>query len=131
MVKKNKQKINSYRKGHFAETYVAFWLRLKGYKILHKRYKTPVGEIDLIAVKKNQLIAIEVKARKNEETARYAILEKQWQRITKSLHWYLKENPNYQTYDFRFDAIFLLPFSKIPHFRPIHIQNAWHPHTNL
>lgn len=131
MTKSQTRKNNSYSKGKFAESYIAFWLRLKGYRILETRFKTSVGEIDLIAFKKNQLIAIEVKARKNEETARHAITETQWRRIARSTQWYLKTNNKYHDVDIRFDAVFLLPLNKLSHLLPIHIQNAWHPPTNL
>ncbi len=41
----------AYRRGLFAETIAALLLRLKGHRILARRYKTPVGEIDLVALK--------------------------------------------------------------------------------
>ena len=40
----------AYRSGVFAESLVALLLRLKGHAIVARRYKTPVGEIDLVAL---------------------------------------------------------------------------------
>ncbi len=116
---------NSYKKGKFAENYAAFWLRLKGYKILATRFKTPVGEIDLIAQKGKYLIAIEVKARQTKDAALHSISQKQWKRIAKSLSWYQKQNHVSADSHIRFDAIFILPFNKLSHFKPIHKINAW------
>jgi putative endonuclease len=44
-------------------------LRLKGYAVVARRYKTPVGEIDLVALKGKRLAFIEVKRRKTKEDA--------------------------------------------------------------
>jgi len=49
--------------GRKAENYAAFYLRLKGYQILEKRFKTRQGEIDLIARKGGVLVFTEVKKR--------------------------------------------------------------------
>src|SRR5689334_11037827 len=60
----------AYRSGLFAETLTALLLRLKGQRIVAQRYRTPVGEIDLVALKGKRLAFIEVKRRKTkEETA--------------------------------------------------------------
>ncbi len=56
-------------------------MQLKGYKILECHYKTPVGEIDLVARKGEMVVFAEVKAHKNEEQALYAVNEKTRRRI--------------------------------------------------
>ena len=43
------QRQHSYETGVAAEELAGNYLRLKGYEILEKRYKTPVGEIDLFS----------------------------------------------------------------------------------
>ena len=71
----------AYRRGLRQEAMAAWWLRLKGYRILEHRYKTPHGEIDLIA-KKGLLIAfVEIKARPDADAAAYAITPHQQARI--------------------------------------------------
>jgi putative endonuclease len=45
------RRVKAYRRGLFAETVAALLLRLKGYAIVVGRYKTPVGEIDPVALK--------------------------------------------------------------------------------
>ncbi|MFT7099296.1 MAG: putative endonuclease, partial [Rickettsiales bacterium] len=58
------RKIKSYRFGIVAEFVAIIFLFFKGYKILKRRYKTKLGEIDIVACKNNAIIAIEVKARR-------------------------------------------------------------------
>ena len=57
------KRVRAYRRGVFAETAAALMLRLKGYAIVARRYKTPVGEIDLVALKGKRLAFLEVKRR--------------------------------------------------------------------
>ena len=49
--------------GRKAEIHVARWLKLRGWKILSKRFKIPEGEIDIIARRKTIIIFVEVKQR--------------------------------------------------------------------
>jgi putative endonuclease len=53
----------AYRWGLYAELMAAAWLRLKGYRILARRFRSPVGEIDLIARRGAHFAFVEVKAR--------------------------------------------------------------------
>lgn len=65
-------RVRAYRRGLFAETVTALLLRLKGHRILARRYKTPVGEIDLVALKGRRLAFIEVKRRKTKDDAAWS-----------------------------------------------------------
>ena len=57
------------KRGHLAEALAAWMLRLKGYRILARRHRTRLGEIDLV-VKKGDVIAfVEVKARSDDNAA--------------------------------------------------------------
>ncbi len=58
--------MNSFKLGIFAEYIVLFLYKICFYQILHRRYKTYVGEIDLIAKRGKSLIFIEVKATKQD-----------------------------------------------------------------
>jgi len=51
------------RWGRRAESVAAWWLRLKGYRVLARRVRTPLGEIDLVVARGRTLVLIEVKAR--------------------------------------------------------------------
>lgn len=54
---------SSYTHGKLAECYVAFYLRLCGFKILRRRFRSPFGEIDIIAKRGKLVRFIEVKSR--------------------------------------------------------------------
>jgi putative endonuclease len=62
-----------YRQGLRAETIAALFLRLKGYRILARRFTSPVGEIDLVARRGTSLVFVEVKARPTLDAAAESI----------------------------------------------------------
>ena len=105
--------------GHLAEFLAAWMLRFKGYRILKKRFKTPVGEIDLIAARGRTLIAVEVKHRSTYLNAGEAITPKQRKRIEMALSLYLR-NLRWVPQNIRFDAVYLIPYKL-----PKHIVGAW------
>lgn len=105
--------------GHLAEFLAAMMLRLKGYRILKRRYKTPVGEIDLIAARGRTLVAVEVKYRGNFLNAGEAITLKQRKRIEMALSLYLR-SLRWVPHNIRFDAVYLIPYKW-----PKHIVSAW------
>lgn len=111
----------AYWMGQMAEFYVAGYLRLKGYRILARQYRKPVGEIDIIARKKNTLIAVEVKFRKDDIPLESLVSSKQRRRIGRCLEAYRQENVKYQNHDMQCDLIKLTNFYS----RPDHFQNAW------
>ena len=53
------------RRGRRAEAVAALWLQLKGWRILGRRMRTRVGEVDLVARRGRTLAFVEVKAREN------------------------------------------------------------------
>lgn len=95
-------------------------LRLKGYRILARRYRTPVGEIDLLARRGSVLAAIEVKARGDLTTAREAVSRRQRQRITRALLHFLGGRPDLARLSPRFDVMLVAP-RRLPR----HIVDAW------
>lgn len=106
-----------------AEFMARMYMRCHGYSILEKNYitgkGTNAGEIDFIAKRKRTVVFVEVKKRKNFETAAYAISELQKQRILRGASAYLSNN-NLQNCHVRFDAILVEP-----PFHLQHIKNAW------
>lgn len=111
----------AYLKGQWAEKIAAFYLRLKGYKILENRFKTPVGEIDLLARKGKMLVAVEVKRRATLEEASLALTSFQKKRIERAFLYYLRRRPF--PLDLRFDVVLISPWKW-----PCHIQGAWSSH---
>lgn len=70
------------RAGRRAENIAAWWLRMKGWRILARRARTPVGEIDLIARRGRTLIFVEVKARASREAADWSLDAYRLRRVT-------------------------------------------------
>ena len=96
------------RRGRRAEWLAAWALRLRGYRILAKREKTPLGEIDLIAIRGRRLAFVEVKQRATQEAAEAAINEAQRARIRKAATLWLARHERYQTNDLGFDIVFIV-----------------------
>lgn len=98
---------SSYTKGLFAEFIARLYLRLHGFKILKSRYitgrNTNRAEIDIIAKRKNLIIFVEVKRRKNITSGFDAITRTQMQRLRRAAETYIaKKSWNGAA---RFDAI--------------------------
>ena len=108
-----------YKKGRWAEKRAIVILRLKGYKILAERFKTPVGEIDVIASKRKQLVFVEVKNRPSLSEALDSLSLLQRKRIVQAAKMYLAKHPRWITREIRFDVIAFWPW------RWQHLQNAW------
>ena len=103
------------RLGRRAEFLAANYLRLKGYRVLEKRFKTRQGEIDLIALHKNLLVMVEVKAREDLLSARESITYNSQQRIKKAAHQFIDRKSIYRQMGVRFDALFLIGRRRIVH----------------
>ncbi len=111
---------NAYMTGLAAERLCRIALRLKFYRILASRYKTPVGEIDILAARGNTLVAVEVKARATRDAAVEALSSRQQARIARALEYFVSKTPRFQSADLRFDAMLVQPGRW-----PSHIVNAW------
>jgi len=70
--------------GRRAERLAIWLLRLKGFDILARRYATKVGEIDIVAARRDLLIFVEVKHRRRRETALAAVGQRQQRRIIRA-----------------------------------------------
>jgi putative endonuclease len=108
------------RSGRRAETIAALWLQLKGWSILARRARTPVGEIDLVARRGRILAFVEVKARGSAREAEIALDEYRLRRVAAAAN---ALAPRYARAgdDIRIDAVFLAPRSL-----PRHLANVWH-----
>jgi putative endonuclease len=107
------------KRGRRAEWLAAMALRLRGYRILAKREKGPLGEIDLIAVRGRRLVFVEVKQRASQEAAEAAITPAQRARIRRAADIWLARNPEFQSHDLGFDIVFLVARQW-----PRHIENG-------
>jgi putative endonuclease len=110
------------RRGRTGETLAAFWLRLKGYRILATRLRTPVGEIDLIASKGRIIAFVEVKVRASRDHALGAVAPTGWQRISRAADFWMARRPQYADHGWRHDLIAVQP-----RHLPVHVRDAWRP----
>jgi len=111
------ERIAAFGLGISAESRAAAWLIAHGYRILARRWKSPLGEIDIIAARRHTLIFAEVKARASLDEAAEAVTERQKQRIVAAAEVWLADNPQPMIRDMRFDAILVAP-GKLPRHIP-------------
>lgn len=106
-------------RGRNGETRAAWYLRLKGWRILDRRVRTPAGEVDLVARRGNLVAFVEVKTRKNEAGLDIAIDEYRLARVAAAAEYLM---PRYAATgdDIRVDVILIAPGAL-----PRHIENAW------
>jgi putative endonuclease len=104
-----------------AAEHVALWfLRLKGWRLLARRYKTPVGEIDLIMRRGGTTAFIEVKARASLDGAVESVTPRQAKRIAAAARHFLTVDRRAALQACRFDIVAVSPY----HW-PRHIENAF------
>jgi len=120
-----RQRRRAERYGRAAEYYAGFVLRLKGYRILARRYVTPFGEIDFIAIKNGVIIFIEVKYRTDRNKLTDSLTPKGQSRIIKAAHYYMGRTLSVQSHGQRFDLIFIAPLAGLPLGYIQHIKDAW------
>src|SRR5919198_4106955 len=71
----------AFRLGLSAETRAAALLLAKGFRIAARRWRSPVGEIDLVVRRGRLLVFVEVKARGRFDEAAEAVTERQRRRV--------------------------------------------------
>jgi putative endonuclease len=114
------ERVAAFGLGLSAESRAAAYLVAKGYRILARRWKSPVGELDIVARRRRLLVFVEVKARATLDDAAEAVLPRQQQRIAAAAEAWLATYPDPKITDMRFDAILVAP-GRLPR----HIENAF------
>lgn len=109
----------SERRGRFAETGAAWWLRLKGWTILDRRVRTPVGEVDLVARRGALVAFVEVKHRATDAQLDFAIDARRLARVAAAAE-FLAVRYAGPGDDIRIDVILIAPGRALRH-----IENAW------
>jgi putative endonuclease len=117
---KNSTRIAAEGFGHRGEALAAWFLRLKLYRIVARRVKTPVGEIDLVARRFGVTVFVEVKTRGRAETEAEALIAVNQHRIVHAAEHYLARHQHLAATPLRFDVIFLARGKW-----PRHIVNAF------
>ncbi len=97
------------KKGKRGEAMAEKFLKKKGYKILHKNFRTRFGEIDLVALERGTLVFIEVKARSGAGfgSPLAAVGTKKQSHLTMAANIYVEEN-RVTDRPLRFDVVGIL-----------------------
>jgi putative endonuclease len=103
------ERVAAFQTGLSAESRAAAWLIAKGYRILARRFRTPHGEIDIVARRRNLIAFVEVKARASLDEAAYAVTARQQQRIVNAAEGWLMTHPEHADFELRFDAMLIAP----------------------
>lgn len=112
----------AFRKGHRAEGLAALWLRLKGYRILARRFRCRQGEVDIIARRGAVVAIVEVKARHEVMSAVDAIQDRSWRRIEAAADVWLSRHPQGTALSTRYDIVAVLSPLRLKH-----LAGAWQP----
>lgn len=108
-----------YRRGLGAETIASAYLRTRGYRILARRFKTHLGEIDLIIEKRGRVAFVEVKRRDTRAGCEASITPRLRDRVRRAADLWLGRNARYQNHTIGFDVVFIIPWHL-----PQHIENG-------
>src|SRR5437899_3680353 len=103
------ERVAAFRTGLSAESRAAAFLMAKGYRILAKRFRTPYGEIDIVARRRSLIVFIEVKARASLDDAAYAVTPRQQRRIIDAAQGWLMTHPEHADFELRFYAMLIAP----------------------
>lgn len=108
------------QQGRNGERIAAWWLRLKGWRIVAERVRTRRGEVDLIARRGRTLAFVEVKTRGTAEALGLAIDEYRLRRVVDAARILL---PRYgrDADSIRIDVMLVRPWRL-----PVHLENVWH-----
>lgn len=114
------ERVAAFRTGLSAESRAAAFLIAKGYRIAARRWRSPVGEIDIVARRRRALVFVEVKARAHLDDAAESVTERGKRRIVAAAEAWLAAHPDDVLCEIRFDAVLVAP-GKLPR----HIVNAF------
>ena len=110
------------RYGRTSEFLAVLALRLRGYRILARRFRSPMGEIDIVARRGRTLAIVEVKARADRDSAVLALTLGRRLRIERAAQALIARHPKLASCDLRFDLM-LVGRGRLPQL----IEDAWRP----
>ena len=109
------ERVAALQLGLSAESRAAMLLIAKAYRIVARRWKTPLGEIDIVARRRRSLVFVEVKARATADEAAEAVTERGKSRIIGAAEFWLASHPDDVNAEIRFDVILVAPGKMPPH----------------
>ena len=114
-------RLRNYRRGHRGEWLASLALIVKGYRIVARRYRTRLGEIDLIARRGDLVLIVEVKVRPTLMQAMEALAFTSERRIEAAADLWLTRQRDHARLSMRFDMVAVLPRRW-----PVHVENIFH-----
>ena len=107
--------MNTYEKGLSGENDGATYLQSKGFKIIERNFRSRRGEIDIIAVKDDVLVFVEVKSWKrfDSENIEKVLDMGKRRRIITTARFFLATHPTYESCAVRFDVLLIRPDSAV------------------
>ena len=116
----NPERLKAERRGRFAERLRRWHLKLRGWQIVANHWRCPSGEIDILARRRGVFAIIEVKSRRDLDTATAAILPRQRRRIARAASAFLMTRPDLARLTLRFDVMLVAPLRP-----PRHLAGMW------
>jgi putative endonuclease len=120
MARDYSSRLTAERKGRKGETLAAVFLMLKGYRIIARRYKTKLGEVDIIARRRDVVAMVEVKARASVVEAMDAVDHSTMRRIEAAGDIWLSKQRDFARLNIRYDLIAILPRKW-----PVHVESLF------
>ena len=93
--------------GQRAEESALRFLQNQGFQLVAQNYHCQVGEIDLIVLKKDLLIFVEVRQRKASifSNAAASVTASKQRKISRTAAFFLQSHPEFESFNCRFDVI--------------------------
>lgn len=104
------RKLKALKRGLLAEYRAALCLVLKGYRIVAMRYRTKLGEIDIIARRGDLIACVEVKARSSFDGAVFAVSDTAQRRIRAASDIWLARQADFPRLSVRYDIVAVTPW---------------------
>ena len=126
--KQNRSKQNkvrrqrAFKQGRRAEAYARWVLCAKGYRLLVRNFRHPLGEVDLILRRGRLLVFVEVKFRADSDASAYAVSPAQWRRISAGARGFVARHPYYAGHVWWFDLFVVAAMGRFQH-----KKNFWRP----
>jgi len=110
------RRLKAFRRGHVAEYLAALYLLAKGYRIEAIRFRTPLGEIDIVARRGDLVACVEVKARRETGDAVFAVTATAQRRIRAASEVWLSRRADAHRLSLRYDIVAVRPWRLPRHF---------------
>lgn len=110
----------AFRRGHVSEYIAALYLAAKGFRIRAIRYRTRLGEIDIVARRGDLVVFVEVKARRDVDSAVFAVTGTAQRRIREASELWLSHQPDAHRLSLRYDIVAVRPWRL-----PSHLPDAF------